>query len=211
MKIKDLRQMIKESINEMARIATGLKLTDNWEEAWGKAPANIRNGVRHIRLINYLKKHGTGVLKDIALDAGSYDTASISPLARELEALGVIEKTGLVSEPKSKVPILAPGEKGRPKQYDDQTRFLGIAVAGKFAKKDFNYEPKEIQYIKDLYNSIKGLDEGTEVAPLKPKIKPGVNPGIRPSPLRPVDPSKMPRPKNESFDKKIVSRYQKMK
>ena len=73
MTVGQLKQLIREALNnvdlnEMARIANGLKLADGWEEKWEDLPRNIKLGIGFKRIKDYLEAHNseTVTLKDLA-------------------------------------------------------------------------------------------------------------------------------------------------
>lgn len=166
MKKSEFKKLILESISEdenlkeMARIASGYKLTDNWEENFDKLPDNIKKSTRFTRVVDYMKGKDSVLMKDIAQDQfNSTDTASVNPQLRALLDAEVVEKTGLVSEPKKNQPKEPSADgRGRKKVTDDAKKEMGMKVAVKFAKAstespaDFSEEEK--QYIMDLYNMV---------------------------------------------------------
>jgi hypothetical protein len=157
MKITDLKALIKEmAVDEMARIATGYKLTDNWEEALASLPDNVQKSSRIERIIRYMKGKDVVYMKDVAVDLyDNPDTASVNQQFRTLLQAGVVEQTGLASTPAYMNKPASSGILGRPKISDDSKKMLGAKIAAKFAKGSADYTEEEIAYIKDLYNSIK--------------------------------------------------------
>lgn len=156
MKLENLKQIIREmAVAEMARIATGYKLTDNWEEAFDALPDSIKNSSRIDRIIRYMKEHEITYMKAAAEDIyNNPDTASVNQQFKTLLQAGVIEQTGLASQPKYLTKAPSSGILGRPKVSDDIKKMIGRTVAAKFAKGSTSFDEEEIAYITDLYNSI---------------------------------------------------------
>lgn len=162
----DIKKLILESIQEdenlkeMARIPSGYKLADNWEEKWESLPDSTKKSTRFTRVVDYMKGKDSVLMKDIAQDQfNSTDTASVNPQLRALLDAGVVEKTGLVSEPKSKQPKEPSVDgRGRKKVTDDTKKEMGIKIATKFAKSSaespVEFSEEEQQFIKDLYAMI---------------------------------------------------------
>jgi hypothetical protein len=151
----------------MARIASGYKLTDDWEDKWNTLPDSTTKSTRFTRVIDYMKGKDSVLMKDIAQDQfNSTDTASVNPQLRALIDAGVVEKTGLVSEPKKNQQKEPSNDgRGRKKITDDAKKEIGMKIAVKFAKasdeKPAEFSEEEKQYIMDLY------------AMVAPKKKPG--------------------------------------
>jgi hypothetical protein len=149
--------------NEMARIASGIKLADQWEEIWNVQTDSIKKSTRFNRIIDYLKDNESGTLKSIAQEKfNSNDTASVNQQVRFLKQAGIIEDTGLVTPKKEKTSVNADGVKGRPKlstytnlnlPTNNDIKVLGLIVIKKFAKGDTNFSPEEMDLITQLYNS----------------------------------------------------------
>jgi hypothetical protein len=156
MKITDLKALIKEmAVDEMARIATGYKLADNWEEALSKLPDNIKKSSRIERIINYLKGKDVAYMRDAAVDIyNNPDTASVNQQFRTLMQAGVINQTGLASTPAYMNKPESTGILGRPKISDDSKKMIGAKVAAKYARGAADFTDEEVAYIKDLYKSI---------------------------------------------------------
>jgi len=157
MKKTELLSLIREELKlEMAAIASGLKLADNWKELWETVPESIKLSTRYKRIIDFLEENGTGTLKDIAIEKfNSTDTAVCNQLVKRLKELGIVESTGYVREPKYKEKTTTPGAFGRPKLTDENVKMLGLNIVRKFSKglTDFTDEEKEL--IQNMYNSIK--------------------------------------------------------
>ena len=166
MKKSEFKKLILESINEdeslreMARIASGYKLTDDWEDKWNGLPDSTKKSTRFTRVVDYMKGKDSVLMKDIAQDQfNSTDTASVNPQLRALLDAGVVEKTGLVSEPKKyeKKEPSADG-RGRKKITNDELKAMGSKIAVKFAQssaeKPAEFSDEEKQYIMDLYAMI---------------------------------------------------------
>ena len=154
-----LRSLIKEAIeemelNEMARISTGYKLTDNWQARYASLPDSIQKSTRYERIVNYLKDNPETAKLQMAMDLGYREQQAINQLVNTLEAAGVVEKTGLTKEPMAKSPSIGSGIKGRPAVFNRDILDQGAAVIKKFAKGDTNYTPEEIEFIKSLYASF---------------------------------------------------------
>lgn len=166
MKKSEIKQLIIESISEdenlkeMARIASGYKLADGWEEKWETLSDSNKKSTRFTRIVDYMKDKDSVLMKDIAQDQfNSTDTASVNPQIRTLLDAGVIEKTGLVSEPKSSQSKEPSGDKrGRKKVTDDAKKEMGMRIVTKFAKsspdKPIEFSEEEQQFIKDLHAMI---------------------------------------------------------
>ena len=87
------------------------------------------------------------------------DTASVNPQLRALLDAEVVEKTGLVSEPKKNQPKEPSADgRGRKKITDDAKKEMGMKIAVKFAKasdeKPAEFSEEEKQYIMDLYAMV---------------------------------------------------------
>jgi predicted ArsR family transcriptional regulator len=154
-----LRSLIRETIDEMeldemARISTGYKLTDNWQSLFSKLPDSIQRSTRYERIINYLKDNPEAAKLQMAMDLGYREQQAINQLVNTLEAAGVVEKTGLTKEPMAKSPSVGSGIKGRPAVFNRDILDQGASVIKKFAKGDTNYTPEEIDFIKSLYSSF---------------------------------------------------------
>ena len=154
-----LRSLIRETIDEMeldemARISTGYKLTDNWQSLFSKLPDSIQRSTRYERIINYLKDNPEAAKLQMAMDLGYREQQAINQLVNTLEAAGVVEKTGLTKEPMVKSPSVGSGIKGRPAVFNRDILDQGASVIKKFAKGDTNYTPEEIDFIKSLYSSF---------------------------------------------------------
>jgi hypothetical protein len=155
MKIFELRNLIEETIDEMAKPAKGLKFTDSWEEKWNSAPDNIKSSVRFKRIIDFFKENESGTLKDIATEKfNSTDTASCNQQVAFLKSLGILEDTGYVSPLKDKERKNPEGVYGRPKVTDEETKMLGINIIRKFSKGNKEFTDEEKDLITKLYNSI---------------------------------------------------------
>jgi hypothetical protein len=156
MKLENLKQIIREmAVAEMARIATGYKLANNWEEALDVLPDSIKNSSRIDRIIRYMKENDITYMKDAAEAIyNNPDTASVNQQFKTLLQAGVIEQTGLASQPKYLTKAPSSGILGRPKISDDAKKMLGRTVAAKYAKGTTNFTEEEKAYIIDLYNSI---------------------------------------------------------
>jgi hypothetical protein len=166
MKKSEFKKLILEAIQEeqdlkeLARIASGYKLTDNWEENFDKLPDNVKKSTRFTRVVDYMKGKDSVLMKDIAQDQfNSTDTASVNPQLRALLDAEVVEKTGLVSEPKKNQPKEPSADgRGRKKITDDAKKEMGMKIATKFAKasdeKPAEFSEEEKQYIMDLYAMV---------------------------------------------------------
>jgi len=157
-----LKNLIRETldemaVDEMARISVGYKLTDNYEEALAKLPANVQASTRTTRVINFLKDNPGAPKTEISSGGGfGGDQQAVNQIVNGLEMAGVVEKTGFTKDKAVKAPV-GTGERGRPKVYDDEMRSkmtMGATLAKKFVKGDTNYTPEEAAYITDLYNSL---------------------------------------------------------
>jgi len=152
------------NIEELARIASGLKLADDYETALAAQPENIRASTRMQKIIAFLKDSGSATLKDIAMALYNRpDTASVNQLVRALKQAGIVADTGLVSPKAEKTPTNAPGIKGRPKVTNDEIKMLGGGALRKFAKGETDFTPEEIDFITQLYNAATAVSE-SEIA-----------------------------------------------
>lgn len=159
-----LRALVKEvlverKINEMVRIASGVKLADNWEEKWKGVSENARLSKPLNRVINYLKQNGTGTLKTIANDAFNSPNA-MQPAAGPvsiLKQLGILVDTGLVEPKKEKTTVT--GAFGRPKVTNDELKTIGLGVISKFSKGSTEFSDEEKEFITNLYNSLSSSEE----------------------------------------------------
>lgn len=153
-----------ELTNEMARIASGIKLADQWEEKWNEQADAIKKSTRLTRIIDYLKDNESGTLKAIAQEKfNSTDTAAVNQQVRFLKQAGIIEDAGLVSPKKEKTSVNADGVKGRPKLTNDDVKTLGVAIIRKFAKGDTNFTLEEIDLITQLHTSATSIAEETNL------------------------------------------------
>jgi hypothetical protein len=163
-------EMIQEDgdLKEMARIASGYKLTDDWEEKWETLSDSTKKSTRFLRVVDYMKGKDSVLMKDIAQDQfNSTDTASVNPQLRTLLDAGVVEKTGLVSEPKKNQPKEPSADgRGRKKITDDAKKEMGIKIATKFAKASTEtpaeFSEEEKQYIMDLYAMVAPKKKSTK-------------------------------------------------
>jgi hypothetical protein len=152
--------MENNNIEELARIASGLKLADDYETALAAQPENIRASTRMLKIIAFLKDSGSATLKDIAMALYNRpDTASVNQLVKALKQAGIVADTGLVSPKAEKSPINAPGIKGRPKVTNDEIKMLGGGALRKFAKGQTDFTPEEIDFITQLYNAATAVSE----------------------------------------------------
>ena len=157
------------NIEELARIASGLKLADDYETALAAQPENIRASTRMQKIIAFLKDSGSATLKDIAMALYNRpDTASVNQLVRALKQAGIVADTGLVSPKAEKTPTNAPGIKGRPKVTNDEIKMLGGGALRKFAKGETDFTPEEIDFITQLYNAATAVSE-SELAEVSKK------------------------------------------
>jgi len=148
------------NIEELARIASGLKLADDYEAALAAQPENIRSSTRMQKIIAFLKDNGSATLKDVAMALyGRPDTASVNQLVKGLKQAGIIADTGLVAPKMVKTTINAPGIKGRPKVTNDEIKMLGGGALRKFAKGETDFTPEEIDFITQLYNAATSISE----------------------------------------------------
>jgi hypothetical protein len=148
------------NIEELARIASGLKLADDYETALAAQPENIRSSTRMQKIIAFLKDNGSATLKDIAMALyGRPDTASVNQLVKALKQAGIIADTGLVAPKVEKSAVNAPGVKGRPKVTNDEIKMLGGGALRKFAKGQTDFTPEEIDFITQLYNAATAISE----------------------------------------------------
>ncbi len=148
------------NIEELARIASGLKLADDYETALAAQPENIRSSTRMQKIISFLKDKESATLKDIAVALyGREDTASVNQLVKGLKQAGIIADTGLVAPKAEKTPVNAPGVKGRPKVTNDEIKMLGGGALRKFAKGQSDFTPEEIDFITQLYNAATAISE----------------------------------------------------
>lgn len=182
MKKSEIKQLIKESFNEsrvdeMARIPGGYKLTDDFEEKFKTLPDNIQKSTRYTRIINYMKGKDSVLMKDIAdSEFQTTDTASVNPQIRALLDAGVIEKTGLVSEPKKNQPKEPSGEaRGRKKITNDELKSFGAKIATKYAQsseeKPAEFTEEEKQWIMDLYKLATAKKKAAPKKAAEPKKK----------------------------------------
>lgn len=162
---KLLRKLIKEQISELARIASGYTLADDWETKLAAVDATLRDSIKTTRIIDYLKDNGSGVMKDIALEKfKTSDPAAVAPRLRELVNAGIVKNAGLVSEPKSNQEPTEPGQKGRPKVTDESKKMVGLGIVSKYSKGQNNFTAEEIAAIEELYSLIpKGEETIDEV------------------------------------------------
>jgi len=152
------------NIEELARIASGIKLTDDYETALADQPDNVKNSTRMQRIIAFLQQNETSTLKDLAMALYNRpDTASVNQLVRSLKQAGIIEDTGLVAPKKEKSAVNAPGVKGRPKVTNDEIKLLGVNVLRKFAKGETSFTPEEIDFIVQLYDAATGTLDESEI------------------------------------------------
>jgi len=159
-----IQSAINSSLEEMARIASGLKLADDYKTALAAQPENIRASTRMQKIIAFLKDSGSATLKDIAMALYNRpDTASVNQLVRALKQAGIVADTGLVSPKAEKTPTNAPGIKGRPKVTNDEIKMLGGGALRKFAKGETDFTPEEIDFITQLYNAATAVSE-SEIA-----------------------------------------------
>jgi hypothetical protein len=148
------------NIEELARIASGLKLADDYEAALAAQPENIRSSTRMQKIIAFLKDNGSATLKDVAMALYNRpDTASVNQLVKGLKQAGIIADTGLVAPKAEKSPVNAPGIKGRPKVTNDEIKMLGGGALRKFAKGETDFTPEEIDFITQLYNAATSISE----------------------------------------------------
>jgi hypothetical protein len=148
------------NIEELARIASGLKLADDYETALAAQPENIRSSTRMQKIIAFLKDNGSATLKDVAMALyGRPDTASVNQLVKALKQAGIIADTGLVAPKAEKSAVNAPGIKGRPKVTNDEIKMLGGGALRKFAKGQTDFTPEEIDFITQLYNAATAISE----------------------------------------------------
>ena len=155
MKISELKNLIEETIDEMAKPARGLKFTNNWEEKWNSAPENIKSSTRFKRIIDFFKENESGTLKDIAQQKfNSNDTASCNQQVVFLKSLGILEDTGYTTPLKDKERKNPEGVYGRPKITDEETKMLGVSIIRKFSKGNTEFTDEEKDLITKLYNSI---------------------------------------------------------
>jgi hypothetical protein len=166
MKIKDLRKLIRESLNEIAldemAIATKLKLAPDWEKMWAAEPDRIKYSVQYKRVIKNLKEKGDNTLKQMAMDeCGSTDTACVNKQVIYLVQQGIVERGEKEREPLS----TSTGRKnpegiyGRPKVTDEETKMLGLNIIRKFSKGISSFTAAEQDLIAKLYDASQG---GTE-------------------------------------------------
>jgi hypothetical protein len=157
-----LKNLIRETIDEMAvdemaRISTGYKLTDDYETKLKALPANVQASTRTTRVVNFLKDNPGAPKTEISSGGGfGGDQQAVNQIVNGLEMAGVVEKTGYTKEKAEKAPV-GSGERGRPKVYDDEMRAkmaMGATLAKKFVKGDTDYTSEEAAYITDLYNSL---------------------------------------------------------
>jgi hypothetical protein len=148
------------NIEELARIASGVKLAAGYKEALASQPDNIKNSSRMQKIIAYLEQNETATLKDIAMALYNRpDTASVNQLVKALKQTGIIEDTGLVAPKQVKASVNAPGVKGRPKVSNDEIKMLGGGALRKFAKGETDFTPEEIDFITQLYNAATSISE----------------------------------------------------
>ena len=148
------------NIEELARIASGVKLADDYESALAAQPENVRASTRMQKIIAFLKDSGSATLKDIAMALYNRpDTASVNQLVKALKQAGIVADTGLVAPKMVKTTINAPGVKGRPKVTNDEIKMLGGGALRKFAKGETDFTPEEIDFITQLYNAATSVTE----------------------------------------------------
>jgi hypothetical protein len=158
MKIQELKQVIKKiAMQEMARIASGFKLTSDWNEKWSVDPG--KNSLKFQKILNYLKEKDEvpTTLKELAIELyNSNDTATVNQSIAYLKKQGVVQDVGYMSEPKSATTVRKnePGVYGRPKITDDSAKMLGINIVRKFSQGNTNFSEEEKDLIKKIYNSI---------------------------------------------------------
>ena len=152
--------MENNNIEELARIASGVKLADDYKIALDAQPDNVKNSTRMQKIIAYLEQNDSATLKDIAMALYNRpDTASVNQLVKALKQAGIIEDTGLVAPKKEKTAVNAPGVKGRPKVSNDEIKMLGGGALRKFAKGETDFTPEEIDFITQLYNAATSVTE----------------------------------------------------
>ncbi len=152
--------MENNNIEELARIASGLQLADDYETALAAQPENVRSSTRMQKIIAFLKDNGSATLKDIAMALyGRPDTASVNQLVKALKQAGIINDTGLIAPKAEKSAVNAPGVKGRPKVTNDEIKMLGGGALRKFAKGQTDFTPEEIDFITQLYNAATVISE----------------------------------------------------
>jgi hypothetical protein len=148
------------NIEELARIASGVKLAAGYKEALASQPDNIKNSSRMQKIIAYLEQNETATLKDIAMALYNRpDAASVNQLVKALKQTGIIEDTGLIAPKQVKASVNAPGVKGRPKVTNDEIKMLGGGALRKFAKGETDFTPEEIDFITQLYNAATSISE----------------------------------------------------
>jgi hypothetical protein len=149
------------NLKEMARIPSGFRLADDWEEKLKKAPTNIRMSTKFNRVLNYLSENPeVNTLRALAMGAyGSSDTAAVNQTIKTLKMLGIVEDTGLTSAPMSKAPSERSGMGlGRPKVTNEEDKQLGIEVVRAFSMgREFTEEQKE--WIKRAYDKAFGVSD----------------------------------------------------
>ena len=148
------------NIKEMARIASGVKLADDYETILATQPESIKSSSRMQKIIAFLKNSDSATLKDIAMALYNRpDTASVNQLIITLKKAGIVTDTGLVSPKAEKSSVNAPGVKGRPKVTNDEIKMLGGGALRKFAKGETDFTPEEIDFITQLYNAATSVTE----------------------------------------------------
>jgi hypothetical protein len=148
------------NLKEMARIASGVKLADDYETILATQPESIKSSSRMQKIIAFLKNSDSATLKDIAMALYNRpDTASVNQLIITLKKAGIVTDTGLVSPKAEKSSVNAPGVKGRPKITNDEIKRLGDGVLRKFSKGGTDFTPEEIDFITQLYNATTNTSE----------------------------------------------------
>jgi len=148
------------NLKEMARIASGVKLADDYEDILATQPESIKSSSRMQKIIAFLKNSDSATLKDIAMALYNRpDTASVNQLIITLKKAGIVTDTGLVSPKAEKSSVNAPGVKGRPKITNDEIKMLGDGVLRKFAKGQTNFSDEEKDFITQLYNAATNTSE----------------------------------------------------
>jgi len=153
MKVKELKQLIIEvleeevELKEMARIAKGFRLADDWQNKWNAIPSGIKDSVRYQRIMQYLqddeglqkdfKGNAVGTLKDLAMTKfGSADTAAVNQLVRTLKDLGVVVEVGEM--------VARKGEMGTASNDPK------VTLAKKIRAGETNFTPEELAVLNAL-------------------------------------------------------------
>jgi hypothetical protein len=182
MKLSELRQIIKEELEETLDIsemrpARGFKLNPNWENMidvnsyLGKKikdavtkKSNTEDTIYTIEDFFGQAKGGTSgymsVLTGISKIKKPDGTSEIIDKFNGDDTKRILANTDVKFRKgqqwsKQEKPESS-GVMGRPKTIDDTKKMLGLGVTMKYAKGSMDFSPEEVEFIKTLYKSIKG-------------------------------------------------------